>query len=104
MYRIRYIYIRKRMAPQIHKIDGIQIDMYNQEHLPPHFHAIDGEFVGLINIRTGIMFKGDLPQKKLKRVIDWLNNGDNKKKLEEKFYKLNPRLKITENEGDQNGN
>ena len=42
------------------------------EHNPPHIHAIYGEYVGIIDIRTNEMLQGDLPSKALKLVQEWV--------------------------------
>ena len=41
------------------------------EHNPPHLHAIYGEYVGAIDIQTGKMLEGDLPNKALLMVQEW---------------------------------
>ena len=38
--------------PTISAFYGILIQMFWQEHAPPHFHALYGEFEALIDIRT----------------------------------------------------
>ena len=50
------------------------IKMYFQqsEHNPPHIHAIYGEYMGAIDIRTGEILEGDLPNRALKLVQEWL--------------------------------
>lgn len=49
--------------PVISRFYGIIIKMYFQqkEHNPPHFHAIYGEYVGVIDINKLKMIEGDLP-------------------------------------------
>jgi hypothetical protein len=56
---------------QISKFYGISIYIYYNEHLPPHFHAIYGEFEALINIETLAIFAGYLPPRALGLVIEW---------------------------------
>lgn len=53
---------------------GILIKMYFQqaEHNPPHIHAIYGEYMGAIDIQTGELLEGDLPNRALKLVQEWL--------------------------------
>ena len=48
--------------------------MYFQqaEHNPPHIHAIYGEDMAAIDIRTGNVLEGHLPPKALVLVRDWL--------------------------------
>lgn len=59
--------------PVIARFYGIIIKMYfrQAEHNPPHFHAIYGEYIGVIDIRTLEMLEGDLPAKALALVREW---------------------------------
>ena len=54
--------------PVISSFFGIVIKMYPNDHLPPHFHAIYGEYVGVIDINTLDMIEGDLSNRALKLV------------------------------------
>ena len=60
--------------PILSNFYGILIKMYFQqvEHNPPHIHAIYGEYMGVINIKTGDLLEGDLPSRALKLVQEWL--------------------------------
>ncbi len=60
--------------PILSKFYGISIKMYFQqsEHNPPHIHAIYGEYVGIIEIKTGNLIEGDLPSRALKIVQEWV--------------------------------
>ena len=60
--------------PVISRFYGIIIKMFflASEHNPPHIHAIYGEYVGIIDIRTNQMLQGDLPSKALKLVQEWV--------------------------------
>ena len=59
--------------PVIARFYGLIIKMFFQqkEHNPPHFHAVYGEYVGAIDIRTLEMLEGDLPPKALALVREW---------------------------------
>ena len=59
--------------PVIARFYGLVIKMYFQqsEHNPPHFHAIYGEYIGVIDMSTLEMFEGDLPPKALAMVQEW---------------------------------
>jgi hypothetical protein len=48
-------------------LDGIRIYLYFNDHLPPHFHALYGEYEILIDIRLCSVHKGDFPLSSLKR-------------------------------------
>ena len=60
--------------PTISNFYGILIKMYFQqsEHNPPHIHAIYGEYTGSINIQTGELMEGDLPDRAMKLICEWL--------------------------------
>ena len=59
--------------PVISRFNGIVVKMYfrQSEHNPPHIHAIYGECVGVIDIQTGKMIEGDLPDRILVIVSQW---------------------------------
>jgi len=42
--------------------------MYYEDHAPPHFHAIYGEFEAVIGIQTDEVLQGSLPRRALKLV------------------------------------
>lgn len=65
--------------PILSRFYGISIKMYFQqsEHNPPHIHAIYGEYVGAIDIKTGEIIEGDLPSRALKLVQEWLKVHQN---------------------------
>lgn len=59
----------------ISKFYGITIKMYfiQNEHNPPHIHAFYGKFVSVIDINTLEEIEGNLPEKALKIVREWMN-------------------------------
>lgn len=59
--------------PILSNFYGIIIKMYFQqsEHNPPHIHAVYGEYIGSIDIQTGELIEGDLPNRALKLVQEW---------------------------------
>ncbi len=60
--------------PILSNFYGIIIKMYFQqsEHNHPHIHAIYGEHVGVIDIQTGKMIEGDLPQRAINLIREWV--------------------------------
>ncbi len=81
------------MAPLLADKDGVNIIIQSIEHLPPHIHARYGDDEALVAIRTGKVFKGYIPAKKLKIVQQWLAEGTTRAIAEENFYELNPGLR-----------
>ena len=82
------------MAPQLIEKDGVTVYIYGKEHVPPHVHAFSGDDETLVNIRTGEIFAGHISSKKLRVVQEWLDEGENRKAVEQNFYELNPRLNL----------
>ena len=61
--------------PVLSRFYGITIRMYFQqaEHNPPHIHAIYGEEIAAISIRTGSVLEGYLPPRVLPMVREWID-------------------------------
>lgn len=57
--------------PEISTFFGIKITMYWNDHLPPHFHAIYGDYEALVDIQNAVVIRGRLPSSKLKLVLAW---------------------------------
>lgn len=77
--------------PEITRFYGIVIKMFFNE--PSHIHALYGEYVGEINIRTGEMIEGDLPAKAQELVKEWLflhQNALQEMWDKQQIYKLPP--------------
>ena len=61
-------------VPVLSRFYGIIIRMYFQqsEHNPPHIHAIYGEHVAAIDIKTRKVLEGYLPGKAMDMVREWM--------------------------------
>jgi hypothetical protein len=57
--------------PEISRFLGVTIRMYRDDHVPPHFHAIYGEFSAQVSINNPALLKGKLPARVLGYVIEW---------------------------------
>jgi hypothetical protein len=77
--------------PTIDVVDGIRINLYFGEHLPPHIHAVYNEFEALVIIKSRDVFSGYLPDRQMRKVLDWLD--ENEEFALNVFYDLNPFLK-----------
>jgi hypothetical protein len=60
--------------PTISKFFGILIQMYYDDHNPPHFHAIYGDEHILISIEDLSVIAGKLTPRALGLVIEWASN------------------------------
>jgi hypothetical protein len=57
--------------PTISMFYGILIQMFWDEHAPPHFHAKYGEYKATVNIRELSINEGWLPRRATQLVLDW---------------------------------
>jgi uncharacterized protein DUF4160 len=57
--------------PELSRFFGIVIGVFYREHGRPHFHAVYGEFEGVIDIETGEVITGELPKRALALVSEW---------------------------------
>ena len=57
--------------PTISIFYGIVIQMFWNEHAPPHFHALYGEHEALIDIKKLEVMRGSLPRRALNLALDW---------------------------------
>ncbi len=57
--------------PEISRFFGIVIQMYYNDHAPPHFHVRYGNHRALIAVETLAVLKGELPPRALGLVIEW---------------------------------
>jgi hypothetical protein len=58
--------------PRISQYYGIAIYMYYEDHAPPHFHAIYGEFEATFGIQSDDVLEGSLPRRARRLVKQWL--------------------------------
>lgn len=63
--------------PTISSFYGILIQMFWQDHNPPHFHALYGEFEIIVNIKTLEIIKGSMPRRALSLVLEWASEHRN---------------------------
>ena len=77
--------------PTIETIAGIKFNIYFNEHLPPHIHAVYNEYEVLLVIDTRAILGGSLPVRQLARARAWLVENEND--ALEIFYQFNERLR-----------
>lgn len=59
--------------PEISRFFGIVIQMYFNEHNPPHFHVRYNDHRAQIEIENFVVIDGYLPPRALKLVNEWAN-------------------------------
>lgn len=63
--------------PTISMFFGIVIQMFWEDHAPPHFHALYAEHEVLINIKTLEVVRGSMPRRALALVLEWAQEHRN---------------------------
>ncbi len=58
--------------PEISRFYGIIIHMFFNEHNPPHFHAVYGEYRVSIDLENEVV-NGFMPKRALKLVFEWMD-------------------------------
>ena len=57
--------------PEISRFFGILIQMFYNDHSPPHFHARSGRDQAVISVADLVVIKGALPPRALGLVMEW---------------------------------
>ena len=57
--------------PEISRFLGIVIKMFYNDHNPPHFHAVYGDYEASFSIETLEVIKGELPARVKGLVVEW---------------------------------
>lgn len=57
--------------PTISVFYGIVIQMFWQDHAPPHFHALYAEHEALIGLHDLRVMRGSLPRRAMALVLEW---------------------------------
>ena len=71
---------------EVSRFFGIIIQMFGNDHNPPHFHVLFNKFRAIIEIESGEILQGSLPARQLKYVQVWTDI--HRKELLENFEKL----------------
>jgi len=58
--------------PTIAFFYGIVIQMYWNDHNPPHIHAEYAGFSAAFDIRTGLLMQGRMPRQGTRIISDWI--------------------------------
>jgi hypothetical protein len=58
-------------VPEISRFFGIVIQMFYDDHAPPHFHARYGKEQAVISVPGLMVLKGGLPPRALGLVMEW---------------------------------
>ena len=56
---------------EISRFYGMVIQMFGNDHNPPHYHVVYNEYRAIVEILTGEIFEGNLPVRQLKLIKIW---------------------------------
>jgi hypothetical protein len=57
--------------PTISQFFGIIIQMFWNDHAPPHFHCQYGDYEAIVNIQTLELMEGKMPRRAQNLILDW---------------------------------
>ena len=77
---------------KLDRIGNVEIRVYPNDHLPPHFHAVAPDFEAMIAIDTLSILKGALARQARRAVLDWA--AANRAALVAEWNRINPRFPI----------
>lgn len=72
-------------VPEISRFFGIVIQMYIDDHAPPHFHARYNDYIVSVEIET-LVATGKVPPRTLRMILEWAEL--HQKELIENWYLL----------------
>jgi len=78
-------------VPEVSRFLGIVIARFYNEHAPPHFHAIYGEYKVTIEIEGGVT-SGRFPRRALNLVTEW--QQEHRRELMENWERARARLAL----------
>jgi Domain of unknown function (DUF4160) len=73
--------------PTIQRFGAFKIEMFFNDHLPPHVHVTGPDFRALVSIRDADVIAGDIPHKYCKEALSWV--AENREMLLEKWDEFN---------------
>lgn len=81
--------------PEISRFLGIIINMYHNDHAPPHFHVRYEKYKAIISIKDLRIIEGELPNRVISLVLEWASlHREELEKDWELAMKLAPLVKI----------
>ena len=58
--------------PTLARFANFEIDMYFEDHNPPHVHVVGRQFEMLVAIRDGAVLAGELPPRVRRVAMRWI--------------------------------
>lgn len=75
--------------PTIYAIGGLKIQVFADDHFPPHFHIVGPDFEVLVAMSDLSILKGGRYHRELRDAMDWARQNSNV--LQKEWARLNER-------------
>lgn len=75
--------------PTLVQIGNVKIQLYADDHHPPHFHVVTREFAVQVRIDTLEVLRGKISKRDLEIALAWAR--DHKKEINDEWDRLNGR-------------
>lgn len=75
--------------PTIVTIGSLKIQVFADDHNPPHFHVVTPDREALIRISDFAVIAGSISGREYKTAIGWA--GEHRKEIEDEWTRLNER-------------
>jgi hypothetical protein len=73
--------------PTLARIGSLKIQIFADDHNPPHFHAVTPDHDALVAIETLTVLRGSIPRRDLDTALDWVR--DNRAAVRAEWERLN---------------
>jgi len=61
--------------PTLVRFANFEIDIYFEDHNPPHVHVVGRDFEVLVAIRDGVVLAGEAPARAQRTAMQWIANN-----------------------------
>ena len=61
--------------PTLARFAGFEIDLYFEDHNPPHVHVVGPDFEVLVEIRNSAILVGDAPARVRRTALRWISSN-----------------------------
>lgn len=75
--------------PTLMKIGNVKIQIFADDHNPPHFHVVAQGYEALVSIRDFVVLRGSIRRRDLETALEWA--ARNRQVLEHEWQRLNDR-------------
>ncbi|MDH3392505.1 MAG: DUF4160 domain-containing protein [Desulfobulbaceae bacterium] len=74
----------------VKRIDGLKIEIYSNEHPPPHFHVLSTDVRATFSLENCRLINGEISKKNKAKIKYWFHNLNAKKSLMEVWNRTRP--------------